>query len=324
MSLVKVRSQDTSHFQEKTRIGYAEVEEHGLNIAHTRSIFQQHQRGAFTLLKEGTKQMGLDISKSNDDKEHAAVFFANVVGTSDVGIGVDGTSTSGTGVKGNSTSGVGVWGESEQGEGVHGISHSITAGVAGYNDTAGAGVFGQSQNFDGVIGESHSNQHAGVTGRNTAGGMAGFFDGNVVVTGDITLTNADFAEDFDITAISEVEPGTVMVFNQYGALQPSQQAYDKRVAGVISGAGTYKPALILDKQRPSENRMPVALVGKVYCKVDASYGPIEVGDLLTTSDTPGHAMKADDPFKAFGSVIGKALHPLKAGQALLPILIALQ
>lgn len=278
--------------------------------------------------------MGLDISKFKDDKDHAADFFANVAGKSDVGIGVEGISTSGTGVRGDSTSGVGtmglsstaqgVWGESQQGEGVHGISHSITAGVAGYNDNQGAGVFGQSQNFDGVIGESHSNQHAGVTGRNTAGGMAGFFDGNVIVTGDITLTDADFAEEFDVTATTEVEPGTVMILDHDGVAQPSRQSYDKRVAGVISGAGTYKPALILDKQHSSGNRMPVALVGKVYCKVDARYASIEVGDLLTTSDTPGHAMKADDPFKAFGSVIGKALRPLKAGQALIPILIALQ
>jgi hypothetical protein len=70
--------------------------------------------------------------------------------------------------------------------------------------------------------------------------------------------------------------------------------------------------------------MPVALVGKVYCKVDAQYASIEVGDLLTTSPTRGHAMKVTDPFKAFGSVIGKALHPLETGQGMIPILIALQ
>jgi hypothetical protein len=66
------------------------------------------------------------------------------------------------------------------------------------------------------------------------------------------------------------------------------------------------------------------LLGKVYCKVDAGYGAIAIGDLLTTSPTPGHAMKAEDPLKAFGAVIGKALRPLKEGQGLLPILIALQ
>jgi hypothetical protein len=58
--------------------------------------------------------------------------------------------------------------------------------------------------------------------------------------------------------------------------------------------------------------------------VDAQYSAIAVGDLLTTSATPGHAMKAIDPLKAFGSVIGKALCPLNAGQGMIPILIALQ
>ena len=65
-------------------------------------------------------------------------------------------------------------------------------------------------------------------------------------------------------------------------------------------------------------------MGKVYCKVDAQYASVEVGDLLTTSPTPGHAMKAADPLRAFGSVIGKALRPLDAGQGLIPILISLQ
>ena len=93
---------------------------------------------------------------------------------------------------------------------------------------------------------------------------------------------------------------------------------------MISGAGAYKSGLVLDRQPLQNNRLPVALVGKVYCKVDAQYGPIEVGDLLTSSSTPGHAMKASDPLKAFGSVIGKALRPLLSGQGLIPILIALQ
>jgi len=70
--------------------------------------------------------------------------------------------------------------------------------------------------------------------------------------------------------------------------------------------------------------MPIALMGKVYCKVDAQFAAIAVGDLLTTSPTAGHAMKADDPAKAFGAVIGKALRPLDAGLGLIPILIALQ
>jgi hypothetical protein len=96
-------------------------------------------------------------------------------------------------------------------------------------------------------------------------------------------------------------------------------AYDKRVAGVISGAGGYKPGIVLDRRTSSGKRQPIALLGKVYCKVDAQYGAIEIGDLLTTSDTPGHAMKVADPISAFGAVIGKALRPLRQGRQLIPI-----
>jgi hypothetical protein len=100
--------------------------------------------------------------------------------------------------------------------------------------------------------------------------------------------------------------------------------YDRRVAGVVSGAGDYRPAMVLDQRISSADRIPVALVGKVYCKVDADPAPIAVGDLLTTSWRPGFAMKAIDPAQAFGAVIGKALKPLRSGQGLIPILVALQ
>ena len=150
-------------------------------------------------------------------------------------------------------------------------------------------------------------------------------DGTIQLDGDIVLRNADCAEDFDIAeSQDQIEPGTIMVLDQDGKLHQSQEAYDKKVVGVISGAGNWKPGIVLDKRPPQNNRMPLALVGKVYCKVDAHYSPVEVGDLLTTSPTPGHAMRADDPVKAFGAVIGKALHSLNAGKGLIPIIVALQ
>jgi hypothetical protein len=148
---------------------------------------------------------------------------------------------------------------------------------------------------------------------------------DLTVTGDVFLTTgADCAEDFDIMQQEKVEPGTVMIINDTGKLEESRTAYDKRVAGVISGAGEFKPAITLDKQLSENNRQPIALLGKVFCKVDAQYGAIEVGDMLTTSPTLGYAMKALDPFKAFGSVIGKALKPLKNGMGLLPILVTMK
>jgi hypothetical protein len=156
------------------------------------------------------------------------------------------------------------------------------------------------------------------------GKLAGFFEGDVEVTGDIRMRNADCAEDFDVIDAGLSEPGSVMVLGEEGALALCGAAYDKRVAGVISGAGNYRPGITLDKQPGGMNRVPIGLLGKVYCKVDAEYGAVEVGDLLTTSPTAGHAMKADDPMKAIGAVLGKALRPLRAGQGLVPILITLQ
>jgi len=148
--------------------------------------------------------------------------------------------------------------------------------------------------------------------------------GDLNVTGDIILPNADVAEEFNIAEAESIEDGSVMVLQDAGILGQSQKAYDKRVVGIISGAGNYQPGIILDKQASQPNRRPIALIGKVYCKVDAEYAPIEVGDLLTTSPTTGHAMKASDPLQAFGAVIGKALLPLPKGRGMIPVLIALQ
>jgi hypothetical protein len=116
----------------------------------------------------------------------------------------------------------------------------------------------------------------------------------------------------------------VMVLDDDGSLVPSKGAYDRRVAGIVSGGGTYKPAITLDKQTSQHLRQPIALIGKVFCKVDASHGAVCAGDLLTTSPTLGHAMKVTDPARAFGAVIGKALRGLRDGCGLVPVLIARQ
>jgi hypothetical protein len=71
----------------------------------------------------------------------------------------------------------------------------------------------------------------------------------------------------------------------------------------------------------ADGKHPVALTGRVYCWVDASQGAIEPGDLLTTSSTPGHAMKAADAAKAQGAIIGKAMTGLKEGKGLVLVLV---
>jgi hypothetical protein len=148
--------------------------------------------------------------------------------------------------------------------------------------------------------------------------------GDIKVSGDILLPGADCAEHFDLTEGEECEPGTVMVIDDSGALSRCDRAYDRRAAGVVSGAGNHKPGIILDTRDLKRNGLPIALMGKVFCKVDADFWPIEMGDMLTTSATVGHAMKAVDGAKSFGAVIGKALGRLARGKGLLPILISLQ
>jgi hypothetical protein len=151
-------------------------------------------------------------------------------------------------------------------------------------------------------------------------------EGNILATGDVKLQEEDCAEDFEVDEMIALEPGMVMVIGEKERLQWCNQAYDRRVAGVLSGAGNCRPGILLGRQQKSSQhkRLPLALTGKVYCKVDAQYAPVAVGDLLTTSPTLGHAMKASDPSRAFGAIVGKALRPLAAGRALVPILVSLQ
>jgi hypothetical protein len=178
------------------------------------------------------------------------------------------------------------------------------------------------QSYGGPLALNPQGNNVGI-GTNSPASML-HVAGDITVTGDVLLTGADCAEQFDLTCGQMLEPGTVVVIDEGGALRESEVEYDKKVAGVISSAGEYRHGLVLDKRSSDEGRAPVALIGKVYCKVDANNSPIEVGDLLTTSPTPGHAMKATEPVKAFGAIIGKALKAMPAGCGLIPILVALQ
>ena len=149
-------------------------------------------------------------------------------------------------------------------------------------------------------------------------------EGNILVTGDVRLAGADCAEEFGVDANHPPGSGTVLVIGDNEQLRQCVDPYDTRVAGVCSGAGAYRPGIILGRQPSTSARIPLALAGRVFCKVDARYSPIGVGDLLTTSPTAGHAMKAVDSRRAFGAILGKALRPLTDGQGLIPVLISLQ
>jgi hypothetical protein len=145
--------------------------------------------------------------------------------------------------------------------------------------------------------------------------------GDAWATGTFQSVGGDCSEQFPVKTYAE--PGSVMIMTEDGQLEPSSATYDKRAAGVVSGAGGLSPGIVLNGGG-GEGRQPIALSGRVFCKVDAGSCAVQVGDLLTTSSTPGHAMAATDQTRAYGTVIGKALAPLPYGTGLIPILVSLQ
>lgn len=282
---------------------------------------------------------------------------SGIYGSSTTGVGVVGVSQKDDAIRGTSASpqNAGVSGTNTGGGyGLWALSSDIglySKGATAAAQFDGAVSVNDTKDEDAFRSTSGSSHHAAVAATNNSGGfafwgnsdskggtgiyarganLAAQFDGAVQVNGNINMGGGDVvfsdcAEQFDLSADAVAEPGTVMVIADDGNLEPSSLAYDKRVAGVVSGAGNFRPGIILGATPESQRRRaPVALAGKAYCKVDASEAPIAMGDMLTTSPTVGHAMKASDPARAFGAVIGKALQPLVTGTGLIPILIALQ
>ena len=146
--------------------------------------------------------------------------------------------------------------------------------------------------------------------------------GNITVDGNIAAKYQDVAE--WVPAAEQIPAGTVVVLDSTKSnhVIASTQTYDTRVAGVISE----KPGLVLGES--GDNKVLVATTGRVKIKVDATRGPIQIGDLLVTSDTPGLAMKSEPvniggvQIHRPGTLIGKALEPLAKGKGEIPVLLS--
>jgi hypothetical protein len=144
----------------------------------------------------------------------------------------------------------------------------------------------------------------------------------------ITITGgADLAEPFRFSGAEKENPqGSVVVIDDQspGQLKLSDRPYDARVAGVVSGANGINPGIQMQQEGLLEGGKNVALTGRVYVKADASSGAIRPGDLLTTSATPGHAMKVSDHAKAQGAILGKAMTGLREGKGMVLVLVTLR
>lgn len=280
--------------------------------------------------------------------------FGQVNSTSDGAYGLYGSAISGgRGVVGDSTSGDGVWGVSASGTGVRATTD--TGGIALYAErtsNGNKGWFGglneggwaESNTGDGFIAKAFAANKSGIYCENTnSNGNAIYANGKGYFVGEISVPvitirgGADLAEPFDVASSPVTDqrdatiagPGMLVVIDAEnpGKLMVSSESYDTKVAGIISGANGLAPGLTLraiDHQH-ADGDHAVAMTGRVWCFVDASYGAITPGDRLTTSPTPGHAMKVTDDTRAPGSVVGKAMTPLATGEkGLVLVLVNLQ
>jgi len=256
-------------------------------------------------------------------------------------VGVVGTSASTSGVgmlaSASALTGLttGLFGESlsTHGNGVEGVS------PGGQNGAPGAAVVGVSANCTSTCVNTPGNAGIFVTGSGGniligAVGLAagwsrvfrvdstgkGFFDGGTQTGG------ADFAESVAVAKeLAKHEPGDLLIVDTAGErqLKLSAEPYSTLVAGIYST----KPGVLATPHRMDEttaDEVPLAIVGIVPCKVSAENGPIQPGDLLVSSSTPGHAMKGTDRSRMLGAVVGKALEPLGAGNGTIQVLVTLQ
>jgi len=148
--------------------------------------------------------------------------------------------------------------------------------------------------------------------------------GNLNVDGNIAAKYQDVAE--WVPATQQFNAGTVVVLDPTRSNQvtSSSTSYDTRVAGVVS----QQPGIMLGEK--SDNKVLVATTGRVRIKVDATRAPIQIGDLLVTSDREGFAMKSlpleigGARMHRPGTLIGKALEPLTSGTGEILVLLSLQ
>lgn len=245
--------------------------------------------------------------------------------TTGVTFGVTGSSASdqGRGVLGNATATTGTT------YGVYGSSASLTGrGVYGLAPNGGYGVYGETNSLVGIGGYFVNTTAPGnvIVGANATDIVFRVdTSGNVYADGPYSSPAADMAE-MVLSGQPDLEAGDVLVIGPDGKMLRSSEAYQGAVAGVYSTEPGFVAGQKVDEQgQPLEpERIPLAVVGIVPVKASAENGPIHPGDLLTSSDTPGHAMRCEGAEQCFGRTIGKALEGLESGQGVIQILAMLQ
>jgi len=214
-------------------------------------------------------------------------------------------------------------------------STGVTASTTGYGST-GVVVITHNGNSHGISARTNGGSSQGVrafsnqsyaiyaeTGRDDH--QYGLATPDYISALGYKTNSGDVAEYMPVTEAAS--PGMVLIIGEDGRLTPATAAYDTRVAGIVST----DPGIFLGAEEDgNEGEALIAIAGRVPCKVDASYGAINPGDVLTTSPTPGYAMKAEPlelngrTFYPSGTILGKALGTLESGTGTIEVIVTLQ
>ena len=251
----------------------------------------------------------------------AAGTGSGVAGSSDSGSGVFGSSVNGTGALGSSVNGAGVFASSG------GAGLNTPALRANNTNPNGIGIWTTSNSVDATLVVSNAGTGDLIRAFSGISGEPIFAVQNNGTTSTRVLQitgGSDLAEHFEI--VERALPGLVVAIDlqNAGKLAIARGAYNRRVAGIISGAGNLASGMVLPDASGARKSLPIALSGRVWVYCDATHHSIMPGDLLTTSRTPGHAMKVTNYAQAQGAIIGKAMTGLKYGRGLVLALVSLQ
>jgi hypothetical protein len=252
-----------------------------------------------------TASVGIEVNSMGDVTPGIVI---TTEGTSSKGIDISTHSDMSEGLRADT--------DGSQSDGVLAITHGPNSeGVyaKAYGGTS-RGVHAYSQQYDGIYTE---------TGRTD--NKWGLWTPDYIFAKGSQYPATDVAEYMPV--VENATPGTVLIIGDDGRLVPAAAAYDDRVAGIVST----DPGVFLGaREGGTDGEALIAIAGRVPCNVDAGYGAIHPGDVLTTSDHPGYAMKAEKVssgsvrFYLPGTVLGKAMGTLESGTGTIEVLVTLQ
>jgi len=292
----------------------------------------------------GSMSDGVDVSTTGSNS-YGVYTYTTGPGSYGVTASTQGSTSHGVYSQTNGPSSYGVaastTGDSSDGVYTHTIGSTSHGVIAVTNGPSSYGLYGATSgdNSDGVIAVTTGANAFGLVGYTYGPGAwgvyansdksyglyastnvpngYGIYTPNYIYAKGTKIPNSDVAEYMPVT--ENVTPGTVMVIGEDGKLQPSTTANDTKVAGIVSTS----PGVTLGTNNyGNPGEQIIAVAGRVPCKVDATKAPIHAGDLLTTSDKPGYAMKATDP--KIGTILGKAMGTLESGTGTIEVIVTLQ